>query len=180
MYQIPIGKTWNAKLVAEALSRHGVVAIVDGEKLLIELVLQTYDIEILSSAKDLSNIKPTIVGRTDAIVKYLPEKMIGNLRVEFDRPMRLDNNSLPIIPDETRLKSALEECGYLSATEREIVMTYCLQNEPVLELLDEIDTLEARKHEHLNNREFDLAASTLHQQNKFREKIETLMAKIAG
>ena len=177
MYHLPVGKTWNASRVAEAIYRRGLTATVAGDELKILLPLEEYvEPETLARATTVAEIKPVIVGQGNATLKYLAAKVIQNLDLKLDRAILLSKRT---IPDLARLKNALQDCGFICASEREIVMMYCPANDEVRGLLDEIDELEKQKQKDLDSQKFEQAAMILSQQDCVREQIEAIVASVS-
>ena len=175
MYHLPKGKTWDARLLADALQKRGVSAAIEGDRVTMTLPVERIDIEKVLDKKVRDELKPEIVGQASATIAFAPGAVLENIVFECTRTLEPD-----CFAATTAVAAAVLACGYESGSERDLANKYYRGELDIDAIFDRIEQLQVDKEQAVAEYRFDDALAILEKQRPLRQNIEDLLRDSIG
>ena len=136
-------------------------AIVEGDRITLVLPL-------LSLVKGTEGPTISAVGETPAIIAFDPNEVIENVTLDYECTV---TKTEVTVADTKKVNAAIQECGYVSGSKRDIASMYCPTSPELNAQFDELERLQTVKEELVSTQHFDEAAEILQKQDLLREQI---------
>ena len=171
MYHMPRGRHWNAPLLVEALQKRGVKATLDGEQVVMTLLVKRCDILNAHTVEDfMSAIIGENIGVVSATLSLVPMAVLENVRLKVSQ--RLEADWYPQIEEVT---NSLLECGYVTLNHRELANKYYTGEIDLNALFDTIEELQIDKMRAIDECRFDDAGVKHERVKQIKQQIEDLL-----
>jgi hypothetical protein len=170
-YHMPRGRHWNAPLLVEVLQKRGVKATLDGERVVMTLLVKRCDIVNAHTVEDfMSAMIGEDIGVVSATLSFIPMAVLENIRLKVSE--RLEADCYPQIDEVT---NSLLECGYVTLNHRELANKYYTGEIDLNALFDTIEELQIDKIRAIEEYRFDDAGAKHERVKQIKQQIEDLL-----